>query len=38
VPRSKRFDARALGEHVGHPAHDELRSVDDALMLVLDLA
>jgi mRNA-degrading endonuclease toxin of MazEF toxin-antitoxin module len=30
-------DARALGEHVGHLALDELRRVDDALELVLDL-
>jgi mRNA interferase MazF len=30
-------DARALGDHVGHLAHDELRAVDDALLLVLDL-
>jgi mRNA interferase MazF len=31
------IDARALGERVGHLAHDELRSVEDALLLVLDL-
>lgn len=31
-------DARALGERVGHLAHDELRAVEDALLLVLDLA
>ena len=31
-------DVRALGEHVGHLAVDELRSVDDALQLVLDLS
>jgi mRNA interferase MazF len=31
-------DARSLGERVGHLALDELRSVDDALALVLDLA
>ncbi len=31
------IDARALGEHVGHLAHDELRSVEDAMLLVLDL-
>ncbi len=31
-------DARALGEHVGHLTLDELRAVDDALELVLDLA
>ena len=30
-------DARALGEHVGHLTLSELRSVDDALLLVLDL-
>ena len=30
-------DKRSLGEHVGHLSHDELRDVDDALMLVLDL-
>ena len=30
-------DARALGEHVGHLTLDELRAVDDALELVLDL-
>jgi mRNA-degrading endonuclease toxin of MazEF toxin-antitoxin module len=30
-------DARALGEHVGHLAHDELRAVEDALLMVLDL-
>jgi mRNA interferase MazF len=28
-------DARALGERVGHLNHDELRSVEDALLLVL---
>jgi mRNA interferase MazF len=31
-------DARALGERVGHLADDELRTVEDALLLVLDLA
>jgi len=31
-------DARALGERVGHLAFDEMRAVDDALELVLDLA
>ncbi len=31
-------DARALGERIGHLAHDELRAVEDALLLVLDLA
>jgi mRNA interferase MazF len=30
-------DARALGERVGHLAHDQLRGVEDALLLVLDL-
>jgi mRNA interferase MazF len=30
-------DARALGEQAGHLTLDELRSVDDALRLVLDL-
>jgi mRNA-degrading endonuclease toxin of MazEF toxin-antitoxin module len=30
-------DARGLGEHVGHLAREELRDVEDALMLVLDL-
>jgi mRNA interferase MazF len=30
-------DARALGERVGHLNHDELRSIEDALLLVLDL-
>jgi mRNA interferase MazF len=30
-------DARALGERTGHLTHDELRSVEDALLLVLDL-
>jgi mRNA interferase MazF len=30
-------DARALGDHVGHLSLDELRSVDDALELVLAL-
>lgn len=30
-------DARALGEHVGHLTLAELRDVDDALALVLDL-
>jgi mRNA interferase MazF len=28
-------DARALSDHVGHVSYDELRSVDDALLLVL---
>ncbi|MDH4339814.1 MAG: type II toxin-antitoxin system PemK/MazF family toxin [Thermoleophilia bacterium] len=31
-------DARVLGEHVDHLALDELRAVDDALALVLDLS
>lgn len=30
-------DARSLGSHVGHLTFDELRSVEDALELVLDL-
>lgn len=30
-------DARSLGERIGHLALDEMRSVDDALQLVLDL-
>ncbi len=30
-------DARALGERSGHLTHDELRQVEDALLLVLDL-
>ena len=30
-------DVRALGDHVGHLSRDELRAVDDALELVLDL-
>ena len=30
-------DARALGDQVGHLTVDELRDVDDALFLVLDL-
>jgi mRNA-degrading endonuclease toxin of MazEF toxin-antitoxin module len=30
-------DARALGAPVGHLAVDEMRAVDDALELVLDL-
>ena len=30
-------DARALGEQIGHLTHAEMRSVDDALLLVLDL-
>lgn len=31
-------DARGLGAHVGHLTHDELRAVEDAVLLVLDLA
>jgi mRNA interferase MazF len=31
------IDARGLGEHVGHLTHDELRRVEDAVTLVLDL-
>ena len=30
-------DARILGKHVGHLTLDEMRNVDDALSLVLDL-
>ena len=30
-------DARALGPQVGHLTLDEMRSIDDALVLVLDL-
>jgi mRNA interferase MazF len=30
-------DARALGEQVGHLTLNEMRSVDDALQLVLDI-
>lgn len=30
-------DARSLGKQVGHLALDELRNIDDALLLVLDL-
>lgn len=30
-------DARALGKQVGHLTLDDLRAVDDALLLVLDL-
>jgi mRNA interferase MazF len=30
-------DARNLGEQVGRLSHDELRAVDDALSLVLDI-
>lgn len=31
-------DTRALGEQAGHLTLDKIRSVDDALQLVLDLA
>ncbi len=30
-------DTRALGEQVGHLTTDEIRAMDDALMMVLDL-
>ena len=30
-------DARNLGAHVGHLSHSELRAIDDALSLVLEL-
>jgi mRNA interferase MazF len=30
-------DARALGERASHLTHNELRAVEDALLLVLDL-
>jgi mRNA interferase MazF len=30
-------DARALGDHVVHLRHEELRSIDEALLLVLGL-
>jgi mRNA interferase MazF len=30
-------DARMLGKRAGHLTHDELRNVEDALLLVLDL-
>lgn len=30
-------DARSLGKHAGHLTFDELRQVEDALTLVLDL-
>jgi mRNA interferase MazF len=30
-------DVRALGAHAGHLTRDELRAVDEALMLALDL-
>jgi len=31
-------DARALGLRIGHLAHNEMQAIEDALMLVLDLA
>jgi mRNA interferase MazF len=31
-------DARSLGEHAGHLTYDELRGVEDAILLVLDLS
>jgi mRNA interferase MazF len=31
-------DARSLGEHVGHLSYEELREVEDAILLVLGLA
>lgn len=31
------IDTRALGEPIGHLTQDELRSIEDALLLVLDL-
>ncbi|MGH2855580.1 MAG: type II toxin-antitoxin system PemK/MazF family toxin [Solirubrobacteraceae bacterium] len=31
------IDARALGKQAGHLTHEELRAVEDALLLVLDL-
>lgn len=30
-------DARVLGERIGHLTRDELRGIEDALLLVLDL-
>lgn len=32
------IDTRALSAHVGHLTYDELRGVEDAILLVLDLA
>lgn len=32
------IDARALGEPVGHLTREELRAVEDAILLVLDLS
>jgi mRNA interferase MazF len=31
------IDAHALGQHIGHLTHNELRAVEDALRLVFDL-
>lgn len=31
-------DARVLGEHIGHLSREELRAVEDALLLVLEMA
>ncbi len=31
-------DARALGPQIGHLTHGELRAVDDAMLMVLDLS
>ena len=31
-------DARNLGDHIAHLNHDELKSVEDALSLVLDIS
>jgi mRNA interferase MazF len=31
------IDARALGERVGHLTRDEIRAIEDALLLALDL-
>jgi hypothetical protein len=31
-------DARAWGERAGHLSREELRTVEDALLLVLDMA
>jgi mRNA interferase MazF len=32
------IDARALGAQVGHLTFDEMRAVDDAMLMVLDLS
>jgi mRNA-degrading endonuclease toxin of MazEF toxin-antitoxin module len=32
------LDARALGKQIGHLTLDEMRRIEDALLLVLDLA